>query len=78
MAWTPFTRADHDRTSQRYTSNMSDQEFALIVPHLPGRPKRGSKRRVCLLSVINGISHVLQKRPCLGQPAERRPRSTVQ
>lgn len=60
MAWTPFTRVDHDRTSLRYTSDMSDREFALILPHLPGQPKRGRKRRVCLRSVINAIFYVLQ------------------
>ena len=71
MAWTPFTRADHDRTSLRYTSDMSDREFAVIAPHLPGQPKRGRKRRICLRSVINGIFYVLQKRLRVGQPAKR-------
>ena len=60
MAWTPFTRADHDRTSLRYTSDMSDREFAVIAPHLPGQPKRGRKRRICLRPVINAIFYVLQ------------------
>ena len=60
MAWTPFTRGDHDRTSLRYTSDLSDREFALIAPHLPGQPKRGRKRRVCLRCVISGIFYVLQ------------------
>ena len=60
MAWTPFTRSDHDRTSLRYTSDMTDREFELIAPHLPGQPSRGRKRRVCLRSVIEGIFYVLQ------------------
>lgn len=78
MAWTPFTRLDHDRTSLRYTSDMSDQEFALISPYLPGQPKRGRKRRVCLRSVISGIFYVLQNGcPWVNLPKDFPPKSTV-
>ena len=34
MAWTPFTRLDHDRRGQRYTSDLTDAEYALILPYL--------------------------------------------
>jgi len=34
MAWTPFTRADHDRSRLRYTSDMTDAEFERIAPLL--------------------------------------------
>jgi transposase len=78
MAWTPFTRIDHDRTSLRYTSDMSDREFALIAPHLPDQPKRGRKRRVCLRSAIDGIFHVLQNGCAWANlPKDFPPRSTV-
>ncbi len=60
MAWTPFTRADHDRSGQRYTSDMTDREYALIFPFLPGQPQRGRKRRTDLRAVIDGIFYVLQ------------------
>lgn len=78
MAWTPFTRGDHDRTSLRYTSDMSDREFALIAPHLPEQPKRGRKRRVCLRSVIGGIFYVLQNGCAWANlPKDFPPKSTV-
>ena len=59
MAWTPFTRLDHDRSGQRYTSDMTEREFALISPHLPGQPRRGRKRRTNLRAVVDGIFDVL-------------------
>jgi len=37
MVWTLFTRLDHDRSGQRYTSDMTDREFVLIEPHLPAQ-----------------------------------------
>ena len=78
MAWTPFTRSEHDRTSPRYTSDMSDREFAVIAPHLPGQPKRERKRRVCLRSVISGVFYVLQNCCAWANlPKDFPPRSTV-
>jgi putative transposase len=40
MAWTSFTRADHDRCALRYTSDMTDKEFARVSPLLPAQPRR--------------------------------------
>ncbi len=60
MAWTPFTRLDHDWSGQRYTSDMTDREFALIEPHLPAQPDRGRKRHTDLRAVVDGIFYLLQ------------------
>lgn len=60
MAWTPFTRADHDRRGLRYTSDLTDAEFALIAPLLPDQPRRGRKRRTDLRAVVNAIFYALQ------------------
>ena len=60
MVWTPFTRAQHDRSSQRYTSDLSDTEWGLILPLLPSQPSKGRKRSTCLRAVIDGIFYVLQ------------------
>jgi hypothetical protein len=35
MVWTPFTRADHDRSGQRYASDMTDREWSFIAPFIP-------------------------------------------
>ena len=78
MAWTPFTRLDHDRSGQRYTSDMTEREFALIWPHLPGQPRRGRKRRTNLRAVVDGIFYVLQNGcPWANLPKDFPPKSTV-
>lgn len=78
MAWTPFTRCDHDSTSLRYKSGMSNREFAQIARHLSDQPKRGRKRRVCLRSVISGIFYVLQNGCAWANlPKDFPPKSTV-
>ena len=60
MVWTPFTRSQYDRSRQRYTSDLTDKEFALIADLLPNQPTKGRKRSTCLRSVIDGIFYVLQ------------------
>ena len=78
MAWTPFTRLDHDRSGQRYTSDMTDREFALIAPHLPGQPGRGRKRRTDLRAVVEGVFYLLQNGcPWANLPKDFPPKSTV-
>jgi len=78
MAWTPFTRADHDRSALRYTSDMTDEEFARISPLLPAQPRRGRKRRTDLGSVIDAIFYVLQSGCAWANlPKDFPPKSTV-
>lgn len=78
MAWTPSTRADHDRTGLRYTSDMTDREFERIQPFLPGQPRRGRKRRVDLRAVIDAIFYVLQNGCAWANvPRDFPPKSTV-
>ena len=78
MAWTPFTRADHDRSALRYTSDMTDKEFARISPLLPAQPRRGRKRRTDLRSVIDAIFYVLQSGCAWANlPKDFPPKSTV-
>src|ERR1700756_1771100 len=33
--WTEITRRKYDREGQRYASDLTDQEWALIEPHMP-------------------------------------------
>ena len=55
MAWTPFTRLDHDRRGQRYTSDLTDAEYALILPYLAAQPPRGRWRRTDPRAVVDGV-----------------------
>lgn len=78
MAWTPFTRMDHDRSKLRYTSDMTDREFALITSYLPGQPSRGRKRRVDLRAVVEAIFYALQNGCAWANlPKDFPPKSTV-
>ena len=60
MAWTPFTRLDCDRRGQHYTSDLTDAEYALILPYRPAQPPRGRRRRTDLQAVVDGVFYVLQ------------------
>ena len=40
MAWTEITRPKYQREGLRYSSNATDAEWAVIVPHLPAEPRR--------------------------------------
>ena len=36
MAWTELTRAQHNRKTERYPSDLTDEEWAVVCPLLPG------------------------------------------
>ena len=78
MVWTPFTRADHDRSGLRYASDTTDEEWRLIEPLMPLQPARGRPRRTDLRAVIDAIFYLLQSGCQWGLlPKEFPPKSTV-
>jgi len=51
MAWTEITRAEHDRAGQRYASDVTDAEWAIVGPFLErptnvGRPAKHTRRNI--------------------------------
>src|SRR5215813_8286081 len=49
--WTEITRRKYEREGQRYASDLTEAEWALIAPHMPavkrlGRPRETELRRV--------------------------------
>ena len=40
MAWTELTRRQHDRAGERYASDLTDAEWALIKPLMPGHVRQ--------------------------------------
>jgi putative transposase len=44
MPWNEADRVKYDVIRARYSSDMSDEEFALIAPLLPPPKRRGRKR----------------------------------
>lgn len=60
MIWTPFTRANHDRSALRYASDLTEREWRLIAPFMPLQPARGRKRSTDLRCVVDAIFYLLQ------------------
>lgn len=79
MAWTQSTRAQHARSGLRYASDLTDAEWAIVGPLLPGPCRRGRPRRTDLRSVLEALLYVLTT-GCQWRalPPGFPPRSTVQ
>lgn len=58
MAWTEFTRKQHERTSPRYTSDVTDAEWSIIGPLLPSPNPLGRPREVDLRSVWDAVQYI--------------------
>ena len=70
--WTKDNRAAYDRNGQRYPSDVTDAEWALVEPHLP------RARRVDRREVLNAILYVLTTGCQWRQlPKDFPPKSTV-
>src|SRR6266850_2397787 len=71
--WTEITRRKHEREGQRYASDVTDAEWALIEPHMPaakplGRPRDTELRDNGLFEKIN-FELLLQTREAAGREA---------
>ena len=81
--WTNENRASYERKGVRYPSDLTDEEWALVVPHLPPpRKPRGKKAKeqppVDRREVMNGLLYVLTTGCQWRQlPKDLPPRSTV-
>jgi transposase len=58
MAWTELTRAQHNRETGRYPSDLTEAEWAVVQPLLPGPNRLGRPRRVDLRQVWNAIQYI--------------------
>ena len=57
--WTPEHRRAAERSGLRYPSDMSDAEWALVVPLIPPSKRGGRPRSVNVREVLNAIFYVL-------------------
>ena len=57
--WTAEHRVAARRVGQRYDSDLTDEEWALVAPLIPPAKRGGGKRRVNIREVVNGIFYVL-------------------
>jgi transposase len=58
--WTPTTREQHSRKNQRYQSDLTDEEWCVIEPHLPKPRAKGRPRSWTMREIINGIFYVMR------------------
>ena len=58
MAWTELTRRQHARTGNRYASDLTDAEWALIAPLMPPRKATGRPRTTGLRDVFDAILYM--------------------
>src|SRR5689334_4835808 len=57
--WTVENRPRYDRSTLRYPSDLTDQEWGLIKPLIPPAKRGGRKRTVDEREIVNGIMYVL-------------------
>jgi transposase len=57
--WTAQNRRRYDRSQLRYPSDLTDDEWAHVVPLIPPAKPGGNKRTVDVREVMNGIMYVL-------------------
>src|SRR5579872_5637667 len=76
--WSVENRGRYDRTKLRYPSDLTDDEWALIVRLIPGAKRGGNKRTIVERAVVNGIMYILAT-GCqwAALPKDLPPRSTV-
>ncbi|HAT85918.1 MAG TPA: IS5 family transposase [Rhizobiales bacterium] len=58
MTWTDITRQEHIRKSDRYPSDLTDAEWALLEPLLPPAKSGGRPRTTSLRDVANAILYI--------------------
>ena len=59
MPWNETTRAEYKRPSSRYETDLTDAEWSLLDPHLPGPASTGRPRTTDLREVLNAILYLV-------------------
>jgi transposase len=78
MPWTDAARAHHARLAERYATDLTDGEVALIAPHLPAPNRLGRPRAVDRREGLNALLSLLRTGcPWRLVPKEFPPRSTA-
>ena len=57
--WTKEHRRAHDRRGQRYPSDLSDAEWALVAPLIRSAKRGGRPRNVDMREVLNAVFYLL-------------------
>jgi len=57
--WTKVNRGKYNRDGQRYPSDLTDAEWALVEPLIPPAKRGGRRREVDVREVLDGLLYVL-------------------
>jgi putative transposase len=76
--WTGENRQRYNRDKLRYPSDLTDDEWSVLMPLLPAARRGGRRREVDMREVLNGIMYLLST-GCQWRaiPKDLPPRSTV-
>ena len=78
MPWSKADREKYDVIRERYSSDLSDAEFALIFPLLPA-PKRRGRKATCAREILNALFYLIRSGcPWRLLPKDFPPFTTVQ
>jgi len=58
--WTEVTRRKYEREGQRYASDLTDAEWALIEPRMPAVKRLGRPRETALRAVLDAILYIVR------------------
>ena len=58
MSWTEAARLEYRRETHRYASDLTDREWALILPFMPPPKRLGRPRTANLREVTNAILYI--------------------
>lgn len=58
MPWSEITRLQYRRAGRGYASDLTDGEWALIVPHMPAPRRLGRPRRTDLRAVVDALLYM--------------------
>src|SRR6266853_3924271 len=56
--WTEITRRKYEREGQRYASDLTDAEWAVIAPHMPAVKRLGRPRETELRRVLDAVLYI--------------------
>ena len=77
--WTDTTRRKHARKGLRYSSDLTDAEWAVLEPLLPAVSRLGRPRRWPRRTILNGMLYILRSgQPWRMLPGDFPPMTTVQ
>ena len=77
--WTETTQRKHARIGLRYSSDLTDEEWAVLEPLMPARSRLGRPAKWSLRTITNALLYILRSgQPWRMLPGDFPPMTTVQ